>query len=575
MATPARRKPLGQILKEMDLLTEGDIQDALQIQRESGGVIGQILVDMDIVTEEDILFALAAQEGLEVRDLTDFDPPAEALGKVPPATAQAFKIIPIEWNSETRTLTIAFSDPRNVNIFHDLKFMLNCDIEGIVATASQINAYLEKYYGEGSDTIAGTLASLGGDDEEVAKLSKLKQGMDLSEAAAMANAAPVVKLLNLLLLNAIRDQASDIHFEPFEDNFRIRYRVDGILYEMESPPVHLAPALISRVKVMSNLDIAETRMPQDGRIEIIIGGKPIDLRVSTLPTMFGESCVMRILDRSVVSLEVENLGFRTAEIELVKAYIDKPNGIILVTGPTGSGKTTTLYSFLNYTNDVGIKLITTEDPVEYDLEGVIQVQVNEEVGLTYANCLRSILRQDPDKILVGEVRDKETANIAVEASLTGHIVFTTLHTNDAPSAVTRMLDIGIENFLLAATLELIVAQRLVRRICAECKTFYVPTEEQIISLGLKYEDASEREFAYGKGCEACNFTGHRGRMAIFELMQISDTSKQLIMEEVSTAQLREQAMKEGMKSLRDSGILGIYDQQTTIEEVIRETLIID
>ncbi|MCD4657215.1 MAG: Flp pilus assembly complex ATPase component TadA [Planctomycetes bacterium] len=575
MATPARRKPLGQILKEMDLLTEGDIQDALQIQRESGGVIGQILVDMDIVNEEDILFALAAQEGLEVRDLTDFDPPAEALSKVPAPTAQAFKIIPIQWDSETRTLTIAFSDPRNVNIFHDLKFMLNCEIEGIVATAFQINGYLEKYYGESSDTIAGTLASLGSDDDEVAKLSQMKQGMDLSEAAAMANAAPVVKLLNLLLLNAIRDQASDIHFEPFEDNFRIRYRVDGILYEMESPPVHLAPALISRVKVMSNLDIAETRMPQDGRIEIIIGGKPIDLRVSTLPTMFGESCVMRILDRSVVSLDVDNLGFRTQEIELIKAYIDKPNGIILVTGPTGSGKTTTLYSCLNYANDIGIKLITTEDPVEYDLDGIIQVQVNDEVGLTYANCLRSILRQDPDKILVGEVRDKETANIAVEASLTGHIVFTTLHTNDAPSAVTRMLDIGIENFLLAATLEIIVAQRLVRRICAECKTFYVPSEEQIMELGLKYEDAADREFAYGKGCDACNFTGHRGRMAIFELMQISDTTKQLIMEEVSTAQLREQSMKEGMKSLRDSGILGIYDQQTTIEEVIRETLIID
>ncbi len=580
MGMQGPRKPLGQILKEMELVSEGDIQDALQIQREKGGAIGQILVNMDIVTEEDVLYALAAQAGLDVVDLNDIEPPANAIARVPSPTAQAYQIIPIEYKESSNILVIAFADPRNVNIFHDLEFMLNCKIEGAVCSSDQITEALGKYYSdEAGDSLASAIAGMQ-DDKALAELTatmgNIKTGsLDLSEAAAIASAAPVVKLLNLLLLNAIRDQSSDIHFEPFEDEFSIRYRVDGILYEMESPPIHLAPALISRVKVMSNLDIAETRLPQDGRIELSIGGKPIDLRVSTLPTMFGESCVLRILDRSVVSLDLENIGFRDQELDLMKAYIDKPNGIILVTGPTGSGKTTTLYSCLNYANDVGIKIITTEDPVEYDLDGIIQVQVNEEVGLTYAACLRSMLRQDPDKILVGEIRDRETAQIAIEASLTGHIVFSTLHTNDAPSAVTRMLDIGVESFLLAATLEMIVAQRLVRRVCNVCREKFAPGEEQLMELGLKLEDIGGREFSYGKGCEKCNFTGHKGRLAIFELMQISDMVKQLLMEEASTAQLRDQANKEGMRSLRESGLLAIYDQKTTIEEVLRETLFIE
>src|SRR5262245_3934988 len=396
--------------------------------------------------------------------------------------------------------------------------------------------------------------------------------VDLADAEAMANSAPVIKLLQYILFQAIRDRASDIHLEPFEEDFKIRYRVDGVLYDLEAPPLHLAPALISRGKVMSGLDIAETRLPQDGRIEISIGGRAVDLRVSTLPTMFGESCVIRVLDRSVVSLDLTQIGLRANEMEVLTRLTKLPHGIVLVTGPTGSGKTTTLYSCLNTVNDIGTKIITTEDPVEYELDGVVQIQVNDEVGVTYASCLRSILRQDPDVILVGEIRDIETAQIAVEASLTGHLVFSTLHTNDAPLAVTRPLDLGIEAFLVSATVEAIVAQRLLRRICSGCRVAYEPSPEVLTELDLKPGEVGDRKFSYGRGCATCNGTGYKGRMAIFEMMILTETVRQMIIDGASSDMLREQGGREGMRTLRESGRLAIFDGLTTVEEVLRETM---
>jgi type IV pilus assembly protein PilB len=415
------------------------------------------------------------------------------------------------------------------------------------------------------------IGDMGGDDFSV--VDNREQMMDLEQLEKDVNAAPVVKLLNMILLTAIKDRASDIHLEPFEKEFKVRYRVDGVLYEMMPPPIQLARAVISRVKVMSNLDIAETRLPQDGRIELNIAGNPVDLRVSTLPTMYGESVVMRVLDRSNVSLDLEQIGLPTTDLETIRRLIAKPNGIILVTGPTGSGKTTTLYSCLAEANEPGTKIITTEDPVEYNIDGIVQVPINDEIGVTFAACLRSILRQDPDKILVGEIRDLETGQIAIEASLTGHIVFSTLHTNDAPSSIIRLVDLGIEPFLLTATVEAIVAQRLVRRVCSGCKTEYDPTDEMLMELELTRSDVAGRTFFYGKGCKKCNGSGYKGRIALFEIMVMNDRLRDMILEGASTQELQLAAREDGMRTLRDSGLTHIYDGVTTIEEVVKETVI--
>jgi type IV pilus assembly protein PilB len=390
-----------------------------------------------------------------------------------------------------------------------------------------------------------------------------------------ANDNKVVQLLNAVLMQAIRDKASDIHFEPFEDEFKMRYRIDGVLYEMVPPPKQLALPIVSRVKVMSKLNIAERRLPQDGRIELHIGGAPVDLRVAVLPTMFGESVVLRVLDRSNVQLSLDRIGLRDDELADLRAIISRPNGIVVVTGPTGSGKTTTLYAALNELNEPEVKILTAEDPVEYDIEGLIQCQVNVEQELTFGRLLRSFLRQDPDIILVGEIRDLETAQIAIQASLTGHLVFTTLHTNDAPSSILRLVDLGVETFLLTATVEAIVAQRLVRRICQGCKETYLPTEEQLMELALKPQDVEGRTFCRGRGCDKCNRTGYKGRMAIFEIMRFDDELREMIMQQASTAVLRVEARKRGMRTLRESGLLGIYEGQTTIDEVVRETIVED
>lgn len=563
MAEP--RKPIGQILKDMELVTEGQIQEALEIQKDKGGAIGRILVELGYVTEEEILFALGAQWDMEIVNLDEISIPPEIIEKVPPSIANIYKVVPVEMDDGT--LVVAMSDPLNVGLLDELKFMLDYPVKGAVSNEGAIDRALKRYYGDQVESIETVIQQLE-QDEELATTGT----MDISKIEMMGSLPPVVKLLNLILYQAIRDRASDIHFEPFENEFKVRYRIDGALYEMAPPPLHIALALISRIKVMSRLDIAETRLPQDGRIPLNIAGKPVDLRVSTLPTMHGESVVMRVLDRSVVQLSLEQLGFSESEMKMFRELIQKPNGIILVTGPTGCGKTTTLYSALQEINTPDLKIITTEDPVEYDIEGVMQVAINEEIGVNFATCLRAIVRQDPDVILVGEIRDLETAEMAIDASLTGHLVFSTLHTNDAPTTITRLIELDVQPFLISATLEAVIAQRLVRKICLNCKTEFSPSDEMLYELGLRKEDVGDNKFFYGRGCMDCNHTGYKGRTAIFEILLLSERLRQMIIEGKSTSTIRETACEEGMVGLRERGLRLIFEGITTIEEIVKETI---
>ncbi|MFH0888810.1 MAG: ATPase, T2SS/T4P/T4SS family [Planctomycetota bacterium] len=569
------RKLLGQILKEMKVVTDQQIQQALEIQRQKGGIIGKILIQLKYATEKNILLALGAQSGMEVINIDELEIPKAVIEKIPFSMVNSYKIIPVKFDKNI--LTVAMSNPANIGVLDDIRFNLNCQIKGVLTDETKFRYALKKYYPADykepleelpkntPDAQIGTKDSMESGEEK-------SKSFTLDNIQAMADQAPVKKLLNLILFHAIRDQAADIHLEPFEKELKIRYRIDGVLYEMAPPPLSLAPALISRIKIMANLNISETRLPQDGRISLIVAGKPIDIRVSTLPTMFGESVVMRVLNKDIVSLDLDNIGLADEDKKLIKNLIGLPNGIIIVTGPTGSGKTTTLYSSLNYLNDIKWKIITTEDPVEYDLPGIIQCQINDEIGVTYGRCLRSILRQDPDIILVGEIRDIETAQIAIESALTGHLVMTTLHTNDAPSSVSRLLDLGIEPFLISATVESIIAQRLVRKICPQCKDEMVPTDEMLLELNMSREDIGGKKFYYGKKCSHCNHTGYRGRMAIFEVLLMTNKIKQSIMKHSSAEALRVAAREEGMRSLRESGVKAIYNGLTTVEEVVRETL---
>ena len=565
-----RRKTIGRILKEMKLVTESQVQEALAIQKERGGALGSVLVSLNYITEGELLIALGSQSGMEAVDLATVDIPPDVIERVSPSIATVYKVMPVRF--EDGILTLALADPLNVKVLDDLRFLLDCDLVGAVSNEDAVAAALDKYYAGQADSVEDLLTELEDGQTVVDFSTSGSESIDIESLEEMANIAPVRKLLNLVLLQAIKDKSSDIHFEPFEDEFKIRYRIDGVLYEMVPPPQHLALAITSRIKVMSNLDIAERRLPQDGRVELNISGNPVDLRISVLPTMFGESVVMRVLDRSVVALDVNRIGMRDDDLTKVHQLLELPHGIILVTGPTGSGKTTTLYSCLNELNDIGVKIITTEDPVEYDLAGIMQVQIDTGVGRTFALCLRSILRQDPDIILVGEIRDLETAQIAIQASLTGHLVFSTLHTNDAPGTITRLLDMGVEAFLLTSTLEGVIGQRLVRRICGSCKEPYEPSDEMLMELNLTAQDVRGKEFYYGKGCDTCNNTGYRGRMAIFEMMLMDDDMRQTIMDGGSTQVIRGLAVRKGMRTLRESGLLSIYDGLTTIEEVVRETL---
>jgi type IV pilus assembly protein PilB len=566
------QRKIGQIFVDMGFITDEQLQLLLEEQQQQpGALLGKLAEDMALITDEQLAQALGEQMNMKVVTLDDSPIPKELLEKLTDVMAQLYRVVPVRFDGNR--LTVATCDPQNLTVQDELRTFLGLDIEMVVATEREIKATIDRFYSPESLSVEKIIADLNADEELFEAANKLQgDKFDLDGAEALADSAPVRKLLNLVLLLAIKDHASDIHFEPFEDEFRIRIKAEGVLYEMVPPPRHLAFAITTRIKVMANLDIAERRLPQDGRIELMVGGHPVDLRVSVLPTMFGESVVMRILDRTVVNLSLDKVGMDETTKENFRRIMRRPNGIVLVTGPTGSGKTTTLYSALSEMNDIADKLITTEDPVEYDIDGIVQIPIDHEIGVTFASCLRAILRQDPDVILVGEIRDLETAEIAVQASLTGHLVFSTLHTNDAPSTITRMKDMGIPTFLITATVEAILAQRLVRRICTKCREEVEPPLEVLYELGLKQEDVKEQKFYRGRGCDNCNNTGYKGRIGLFELMVMNDDLREMILRNVTTDELRAKAVDYGMITLRDYGKQFVFQGHTTAEEVVRETV---
>ena len=563
---------IGQILVDLGFLTDEQLEVVLEEQEQQpGALFGRIAEDMQLITDEQLIQALAEQMGMQTISLEEFKFEEEVLDKISETMAQLYRVVPLKF--ENNLLTVATCDPQNLTIQDELRTFLGFDIAMVVATERDVLQSITRHYDSEAESVEKLVAQLADDEELKAAISALEnEKFNITDAEALADSAPVRKLLNMVLLLAIKDHASDVHFEPFEDEFRIRIKAEGVLYEMVPPPRHLAFAITTRIKVMANLDIAERRMPQDGRIELMVGGHPVDLRVSVLPTIFGESVVMRVLDRSVVNLSLTNVGMDDNMLKSFRTAIDRPNGIVLVTGPTGSGKTTTLYSSLTELNDIKDKLITTEDPVEYDIDGIIQIPIDTDVGVTFASCLRAILRQDPDTILVGEVRDLETAEIAIQAALTGHLVFSTLHTNDAPATVTRLKDMGIQPFMICATVEAILAQRLVRRVCTKCREEATVSSSMLYDLGMKEEDVQGKTFYKGTGCDNCNNTGYKGRIALFELMVINDTLREMIMGNASTDELRDEAQKFGMVPLREFGIAVAADGITTLDEVIRETV---
>ena len=577
-AAALKGRRFGRILTKLGKLTRDEVHEALAIQRkraEKGerNKVGEILVELGKINEQDVLEALAGQIGLEFLKL---DPEAvdESLTEhLPAETARTYQIIPVAFDADRKCITIAMKSPDNYRAVDDLRLLMGFKVQAVVAPPAAVEAAIERLYasGQSGSSMLDVMAALE-DSDSLAALEGRGESIDLDQLTAASEDNKVVKLLNLVLLQAIKDKASDIHFEPFENEFKMRYRIDGVLYEMVPPPPHLALPIVSRIKVMADLDIAERRLPQDGRIELTVAGNPIDLRISVLPTLYGESVVMRVLDRSNVELAIDRIGLRDDELEVMNELIRKPNGVVLITGPTGSGKTTTLYAALSALNEPTEKILTAEDPVEYDIDGLVQCQVNTDQDLTFARLLRSFLRQDPDTILVGEIRDLETAQIAIQAALTGHLVFSTLHTNDAPSTVLRMIDLGVESFLITATIEAIVAQRLVRRICVKCKQEYTPSETELMEVELRPADVTGRTFFRGTGCDNCNGSGYKGRLAVFETLVMDDAMREMIMAQASTAVLRTEARRRGMRTLRESGMLSIYDGRTTIDEVLRETI---
>ena len=567
-----RGRQLGRILIKMGKVRRSEVIEGLEVQKKKGGPVGQILVELGHITDEELNLALAAQAGMESVNVSTMEILPEVINMVPAQMANTYKVLPFDFDASRNLLKVAIASPDNFRATDDLQTLMGFSVQAAICNEDDLKRALDRYYPEGAQDSIQQLIDEIQDDETLVRFQGRGDSIDLDELKDLADSSPVKKLLNLVLLQAIRDKASDVHFEPFEDEFKMRYRIDGVLYEMVPPPQYIAVAITSRVKVMANLDIAERRLPQDGRIELTVGGNPVDLRVAVLPTMFGESVVMRILDRSSVQLALDTLGLRDDDLHVLHQLMHKPNGIIINTGPTGCGKTTTLYAALRELNTPEVKILTTEDPVEYDIDGMIQCQIRSEIGLTFARCLRSFLRQDPDIILVGEIRDLETAQISVQASLTGHLVMTTLHTNDAPSAIARLIDLGLEPFLITATLEGVVAQRLVRRICASCKTEYHPSEQALMELNLTPEDVADKTLYYGKGCDYCNNTGYRGRIGLYEIMVLDDAVREAIVSYASTATIREMALKRGMRTLRDSGLMAIYEGITTIEEVVKETI---
>ena len=568
MADASHSDPLMALVKEKGLVDDIQFEEVSQEHERTGKPFGEILKNFGLVDGDTQLQIIAEYLGTEVIDLRSVSFTPELLAVVPSATARMYQCIPVGLFGST--LQVALGSPLNPSAMDELGFIIRKDLAQVVADPGQIARSIDQHYGNQTESVGDILKELG-EDAELTKTVADVQNASEAELGDMANEVPIVRFVNLVLFQAIQDRASDIHFEPFEDEFKIRYRVDGALYEMAPPPKELAIPVISRLKVMANLNIAERRMPQDGRITVPLGNKMIDLRISCLPTAFGESVVLRVLDRSAVSLDIESLGLPKHVLEYTTEAVQQPNGIFVVTGPTGSGKTTTLYSCLRKINTMDSKLLTAEDPVEFDIEGIMQVQVNEAAGMTFSKALRSFLRQDPDVIMLGEMRDLETSQIAIQASLTGHLVLSTLHTNDAPGAVTRLLDMGVEPFLISSSLMAILAQRLVRTVCKKCRAPFEPTENQLSILNLSPHDLGDKVFYYGRGCQACNDTGYKGRKGIFELLVINDAIRSLINERAPTVVVRQKAMELGMVTLREDGLRSIFDGVTTIEEVLKYT----
>jgi type IV pilus assembly protein PilB len=560
-----KEKQLTEFFVEHGVLQASQAEDVLDEVELNGKTVPQAMVDGGFIDELGFYQTIANGLGTDLIDLNERDIRPEILRLIPSGLARLHGALPIEMSGTT--LRVALVDPFDLNAAEDLRFALGKDIHVVVSPADQIEDLIKRHYGSDTTSMEDVLKQLG----EAGEALQLREGDGEAAVEAEANATPIIRFVDLILYQAIQDRASDIHFEPFENEFKIRYRVDGALYEMSPPPRHLALPVISRVKVMANMNIAERRLPQDGRIQKQIAGRNVDLRVSTLPTQFGESLVLRVLDRSIVNLDLEMLGMPDYIYNFLLEMIEHPNGIFIATGPTGSGKTTTLYSCLRKINTIDSKLLTAEEPVEYDLEGIVQVPVNEAIGLTFARVLRSFLRQDPDRIMVGETRDLETAQIAIQASLTGHLVFTTLHTNDAPGAITRLIDMGVEPFLISSTLEAVLGQRLLRSICRHCRTTYEPGNPILTELGISRQDIGDKQFFYGKGCNACNNTGYKGRKGIYELLRITDPIRELINERAPTVTLKQKAVELGMITLRQDGLRSIFAGDTTVEEVLRYT----
>ncbi|HLS28587.1 MAG TPA: GspE/PulE family protein [Opitutales bacterium] len=557
----AHSQTIYDLLKEQERIDPVQLRELFEEHSRSGRPLADIVIDAGQISKEGLLQAIAEYLGTSVIDPPSEVPP-EQMKLVQGSIARMYGVLPI--SDDGTTLNLVAIDPFNSQIHDDLTFALDRNVAIHVADPGVVSQLIRNTYGEDDASVEDLLKELGSFEfSEDADSEK--------ELEAVASETPIIRFVNLVLNQAIKDQASDIHFEPFEDEFKIRYRIDGALYEMAPPPKTLALPVTSRIKVVAGLNISERRIPQDGRIKTTINGRQVDLRVSTLPTQFGESVVLRVLDKTVVNLDLDALNLPEDVHETIIDVIDRPNGIFVVTGPTGSGKTTTLYSCLRLLNDVETKLLTAEDPVEYEIEGIMQVPVNPAQGLTFAAALRSFLRQDPDVIMVGEIRDLETAQIAIQASLTGHLVMSTLHTNDAPGALMRLIDMGVEPFLLSASLEAILAQRLVRRICTTCKTAYEPSESLIAQLELDPVDIGDNEFYYGRGCDECNESGYRGRLGIYEMLRVSDSIRDLVTQRAPALAVRQKAMEQGMRSLRDDGLRAIFDGATTIEEVIKYT----
>ncbi len=548
--------------------TDEQLEEVLDESIRNGQSFQRVLYNYDLISEDALLRLVAEELGTEFVEIRTGELDEELIDIMSSDVARTYGVIPIKQNEEM--VTVVAENPFDPRLVDELHFVLNKDCQVLVGRPKDVQDALDLFYPEKGGSISDVLA-------EMKDLYEI-ESLDLNEAdekdlEKAANEAPIVRFVNIILQQAIKDKASDIHFEPFADEFRIRYRIDGALYEMAPPPKHLAIPVISRIKVISGLNIAERRLPQDGRIELRINRKPIDLRVSTLPTRYGESVVLRVLDRSVVSLSFDNLGMTPSMVKRIRALISQPNGIFLVTGPTGSGKTTTLYSGLRELNTLEEKLLTAEDPVEYDIEGIMQVPVRESIGMSFPKALRAFLRQDPDRIMVGEIRDVETAGIAIQASLTGHLVLSTLHTNDAAGAVTRLIDMGIEPFLISSTIIGVLAQRLIRRCCNNCKEAYIPDDKELRMLGTSREEIENKPFYRGHGCEICNGSGYKGRVGIFELLDISETLQSMINRKMPTQDIKRQAIDEGMLTLRKDGINQVLTGVTTAAEVLQYTML--